>query len=100
MLGLDTFPSAFYFQLPNGRQALPSKLGTFFTLILAMLLGVYGFFELANLVQNDNAGIFSYTVLSNFDSDYEFDMDKGGSSLQIAFGLTGYDDNYSMIDEP
>ena len=62
MLGIDAFPSAFYFQLPNGRESLPSKLGTFFTLLLAVLLGVYGFFELANLVQNDSAGIFSYTI--------------------------------------
>ncbi len=32
-----------------------------------------------------------------FDSDFAFTTDDG---LMLAFGLTAYDDNYDMIDEP
>ena len=32
-----------------------------------------------------------------FDSDFAFTTDDG---LMLAFGLTDYDDNYEMIDEP
>ena len=43
--------------------------------------------------------ITSNFIDTHFNSTYEFDLDKGNNGLQIAFGLTYYDDNYEMINE-
>ena len=68
-------------------------------MILILLLILYGGLEVFTLVQRSNTNITLNEVDSYFDNFYEFQFDKA-PGLQIAFGLTAYDANYDMIDEP
>ena len=51
------------------------------------------------LVDRNNTDIILNEIDSYFDNYYEFHLDKA-PGLQIAFGLTAYDSNYDMLDEP
>ena len=37
---------------------------------------------------------------SHYDEDYVFGLDKKDNGFQIAFGVTAYDSNQEMIDDP
>ena len=73
---MDAFPSNFRFHLPNGRESLPSKLGLFFTFCIALILIIYGAFELKNMAEYDSSRIFSFNVPNHFNHEYQFDLDK------------------------
>ena len=64
-----------------------------------LLLIFYGGMELLTLRTNGNSTITTYQIDSYFDSYYEFQLDKL-PGLQIAFGLTAYDNNYEAIVAP
>ena len=70
-------------------------MGFLATICLAIILGVYGYFELVNLVWRDEPRISSHTYINHYSDDKVFDMDKRGNGLDIAFGLTSYDGGYS-----
>ena len=55
--------------------------------------------ELLTLAEKGNTTVTSNPIDSHFADEDTFDLDKGGS-LQIAFGITKYDSNREMINEP
>ena len=63
------------------------------------LLIIYGSLELITLRNHGNSTITKNAIDSYFNDTYEFDIDKK-PGFQIAFGITTYDSNYEMIDEP
>ena len=100
LLSLDAFPQSFFFQLPNKRDSLPSRTGLIFTILLSMILGVYSWFELLNLKEKGQTRISSHDIISSVPAEKVFDLDKLGNGLEIAFGLTAFDKDPEMINEP
>ena len=64
-----------------------------------LILIFYGLMEFMTLRENGNSTIMTYQIDSYFDSYYEFQLDKL-PGLQMAFGLTAYDNNYEAIVAP
>ena len=61
---------------------------------------MYASLEFLNLYYFDGSHISEHTVVSHYGNDFEFNMDKQGSGLDLAFTFTAYDGNKEMVYEP
>ena len=108
LLAFDRFPIPFHFTLPNGQDSLPSSCGLCFTILLIITIVFYGVTHMVTLSVYGNTDVIVNLIDSYYDDTYVFDLDKTNNNiwheqkggLQIAFGLTHYDSNVEMIDEP
>ena len=93
------FKQSFKFQLPNGYSSLPSFPGFTASLLLILLTISYG---VVNLIEMQSYG--QTTVKINLIDYYykdtdKFDVDKN-PGLNIAFGITHYNNVSEPIDDP
>ena len=62
-------------------------------MLLTIIIGVYGYFELLKLVTNGGARVSSHSITSKVPSDEAFDHDKRGNGLEFAFGISAFDND-------
>ena len=67
-----------------------------FSILVIIVLIVYGLVQLLTLVQHGNSIITANVIDSGLTEEYIFDLDID-KSLQVAFGLTYYDGNLEML---
>ena len=79
---------------------MPSTCGFFVTVILFVPIAFYGITQLVTLSVYGNTTVMNNLIDSHYDESYIFDLDKKDNGFQIAFGITAYDDNQEMIDDP
>ena len=91
------FQKPFHFNLPTGSSTYPSTQGLVFTVILTVILIVYGLVQLLTLLQYSNSIITVNIIDSALTEEYDFDLDID-KSFQLAFGLTYYDGNLEMLE--
>ena len=72
LLKLDAFPHPFFFQLPNGDSSLPSRTGLISTILLAMIVGGYGWFEFVILVTQGEARIYTFPIHNGIGTEEVF----------------------------
>ena len=94
---LDQFGQPFFFRLPDGRRDKRTWQGLCFSILVAMAIGFYASTQFINLVDYGSNTIMVSTKDSYFDMEYEFGTQDG---FMIAFGLTTYDDDYEVTEDP
>ena len=65
--------------------------------MVALAIGFYASIQFINLITYGSNTIMVSSRDSHFDTEYEFGTKDG---LMIAFGLTAYDDNYELTEDP
>ena len=104
-LGLDSFGEGFNFKLPDGKDNHQSMLGSVFSIILALIMILYGTLLMQRLV------VFGETVVTMsirtdfYTPDYVItptpdDPEDEAFHLKFAFAITAYDGNRSVTEDP
>ena len=94
----DLFRHQFRFILPGGFESVTSNVGVFATYVLTILVLCYSAVELTDVVEYGKSSI-TLDVIDYYYEDTEiFDLDKT-PGLNVAFGITYYDDNPDAIDD-
>ena len=91
------FQTPFHFNLPTGSETFPTWEGFAFSVLLVIVLGVYGIVQMMTLLQYNNSIITVNEIDSYYEQDYIFDLDLN-KHLQVAFGITYYDGNSERLD--
>ena len=81
--------------MPQGKETFYSKRGFCFTILLVFLLIWYGAMQSIKLLTFDDTDVMVSSRDAYFDSDEEYT-----ENLQYAFGLTAYDSNREIIEDP
>ena len=96
----DFFRQPFFFNLPDNQgNYLTTTTGVTFSAVIVVTVLVYAGFDLVTLLGQDSSNVYENTIDLAFTEDYEFNIDKK-PGLQVAFGLTAYDDDYEMLVVP
>ena len=93
LLSFDTFGEAFNFKLPGGKDTYQTWLGTFFTLIVTLVLIFYGGLQIQRLAIYGETVVTMSVRDSNFSPEEVFptEIELIHSDFNIAFGFTAYD---------
>ena len=93
------FRTNFMFNLPTGSENYTTTLGCTMTIVMCVILLVYGTVQILTVMQYANSIITVNVVDSHYGDEYTFDLDKG-PGFRVAFGMTYYDSNQEMLIEP
>ena len=91
------FQTPFHFNLPTGSETFPTWEGFAFTVLLVIVLTVYGIVQMMTLLNYNNSIITVNEIDSHYNQNYTFDLDIH-KNLQVAFGITYYDGNTERLD--
>ena len=94
---LDRFGEQFTFLMPDGNKSKKTFQGCLVTLIASLILIFYAGLQLLRLTGFKEPQIMLSVRDSYYGTDFEFTSDDG---LMIAFGLTQYDSNQEIIEDP
>ena len=109
MLDLDSFGQGFNFMLPDGKDNHQSALGSFFSIILALIMILYGTLLMQRLI------VFGETVVTmSIRTDFytpdfvvtpspvtsPVNPEGEAFNLNFAFAITAYDGDRSVTEDP
>ena len=97
LLDVDKFGQSYGLHLDQGKEALPSKMGTFCSFLLPLILIAYAGYKVNILQGKKSVDILQAVNKHYFDDEYTFGAKQG---LDIAIGVTDYhrQDAYELID--
>ena len=95
MLEFDAFQENYRFRLPQGKVAFQTCKGCFCTVFLAIALGLYGLLQAFKLITFDETDVMVSSRDKYFDDEFIFKK-----NLWFAFGITAYDSNQTITEDP
>ena len=97
-MAIDIFGQPFRFLLPNGEDEYRSFLGSFPSLLLAMLLLGYATYKIEGLTLNSDYKTQIHDQRYFYDAADEFTFEEDG--FMIAVAITAYDGSSDNITDP
>ena len=91
---IDSFGTHFTMKLDSDRSFVQTYSGTFFTLIMYMVVGVYAYLKTDVYVMKKDVDIMASTQAGFFNDSEIFDYERG---LNLAIAFTAYDSETEPI---
>ena len=88
----------FRFVVPGGLESVTSTTGTIASFLLVLVTLGYGALQFIDVVKYGKSSITNDTIDYYYDDTEMFNLDKT-PGLNVAFGITYYDDNPDPIDD-
>ena len=89
------FAEQYRFKLPEGKDAHASCYGCLLTIFLVLTCLTFAVMQSIKLLTFDETDV----MLSARDSYFDYN-DEYSENLAIAFGITAYDNNQEIIEDP
>ena len=83
------------FNLPNGNKAKSSLVGCICTIFLTLACVFYGVVQIMKMYMFEDTDIMISSRDAFFDPDYIY-----SENLMYSFGITAYDSNPEVIEDP
>lgn len=96
-LKMDNFRQPFEFLLPDKQTRYRTCLGATLSILLTICIVVYGSWKAAILTQDDDYKIETRSIPYFYDQS---DALKYGDGFMVAAGVTRYDGNEQLIEDP
>ena len=93
-LDQDSFKTGFRFNLPDGKEALGTYLGSFTSISMLIVLIFYGILTMSRLISFNETVVMMSVIDSHFTPEdiFPYDIeDIVNDRMDFAFGLTAYD---------